>query len=102
MLPLQGIIENINAKGTRRNIGTGFFIAPGKLLTAFQVIDGAANVRIVGPQGRIEATEVLAFNRRQDWILLKVSLEKCRHSTRSGEQRRNWRSKFLSRRSRRR
>ena len=69
------LIENINAKGTRRNIGTGFFIAPGKLLTAFQVIDGAANVRIVGPQGRIEATEVLAFNRRQDWIILKVALE---------------------------
>ena len=70
------IVESINPKGTRRNVGTGFFIAPGKLLTAFQVIDGATKVRVVGPQGRlIEATEVHAFNRRQDWIILKVALE---------------------------
>ena len=46
------------------------------LLTAFQVIDDAAKVRIVGPQGRmIEATEVLAWNRRQDWLILKVALD---------------------------
>ena len=70
------LVENINAKGLRRNIGTGFFIAPGKLLTAFQVIDGAAKVRIVGPQRRlIEATEVHAFNRRQDWIIFNVAVE---------------------------
>jgi len=70
------LIENINAKGARRSVGSGFFIGPGKLLTAFQVIDGAARVRVVGPQGRpIEATEVLAYNRRQDWIILKVPLD---------------------------
>src|SRR6185369_824236 len=70
------LIENINAKGARRNIGTGFFIGPGRLLTAFQVIDAAAKVRVAGPQGRmIEVTDVLAFNRRQDWIILKVPLE---------------------------
>ena len=49
------LIENINDKGVRRNVATGFFISPGRLLTAFQVIDGAAKVRIVGPGGqRIE------------------------------------------------
>lgn len=70
------LIENINLKGVRRNVGTGFFIGPGRLLTAFQVIDDATKVRIVGQQGRtIEATEVLSFNRRQDWVVLKVSLE---------------------------
>jgi len=70
------LIENINAKGTRRIVGSGFFLGPGKLLTAFQVIDGAARVRVVGPQGRlIEATEVLAYNRRQDWIVLKVPID---------------------------
>jgi S1-C subfamily serine protease len=69
-------VENINAKGTRRNVGTGFFIGPGKLLTAFQVIDGATKVRVVGPQGRlIETTEVHVFNRRQDWIVLKVAID---------------------------
>lgn len=70
------LIENINAKGARRNIGTGFFIGPGRLLTAFQVIDGAAKVRVAGPQGRmLEAVDVIAFNRRQDWIVLNVALE---------------------------
>lgn len=70
------LIENINQKGIRRNVGSGFFIGPGRLLTAFQVIDGAAKVRIVGPQGRlIETAEVLSWNRRQDWIILKVDLD---------------------------
>ncbi len=70
------LVENINQKGVRRNVGTGFFVGPGRLLTAFQVIDGAARVRIVGPQGRlIDATEVLAWNRRQDWVILKVALD---------------------------
>lgn len=70
------IIENINAKGTRRNVGTGFFIGPGKLLTAFQVIDAAVKVRVAVPQGQpLEVTEVLAFNRRQDWVVLRVGLE---------------------------
>jgi len=69
------LVENINAKGVRRNIGTGFFIGPGKLLTAFQVIDDATKVRIVGQQGKmIEATEVLSVNRRQDWVILKVAV----------------------------
>lgn len=70
------LIENINAKGARRSVGSGFFIGRGKLLTAFQVIDGAARVRVAGPQGRlIEATEVIAYNRRQDWIVLKVPVD---------------------------
>jgi S1-C subfamily serine protease len=70
------LIENINAKGMRRNVGTGFFIAPGRLLTAFQVIDAAAKVRVAGPQGRmIDVVDVVAFNRRQDWIILNVALE---------------------------
>jgi S1-C subfamily serine protease len=70
------LVENINTKGMRRNVGTGFFIAPGRLVTAFQVIDGAAKVRVVSPQsGMVEANEVLAFNRRQDWIVFNVALE---------------------------
>lgn len=70
------LIENINQKGARRNVGTGFFIGPGRLLTAFQVIDDAAKVRVVGAQGqRMEVTEVVAWNRRQDWVILKVALD---------------------------
>jgi len=70
------VVENIDSKGARRNIGSGFFIGPGRVLTAFQVIDNASKVRVVGPQGnRLEVTEVLAVNRRQDWIVLKVPFE---------------------------
>lgn len=71
------LIENINAKGARRNVGTGFFIAPGRLVTAFQVIDGAAKVRVVNAQGNfIEVSEVVAWNRRQDWVILGIALDK--------------------------
>jgi hypothetical protein len=78
------MIENIDLKGARRNIGTGFFIGPDRILTAFQVIDNAAKVRVVGPQGnRVEVTEVLAVNRRQDWIVLKVSLGNVASLTRA-------------------
>ncbi len=69
------LIENFNQKAARRNVGTGFFIGPDRLLTAFQVIDDAAKVRVVGPAGHLlEVTEVLAWNRRQDWVMLKVAL----------------------------
>jgi S1-C subfamily serine protease len=70
-------IENINRKSARRNVGTGFFIAPNLLVTAFQVIDGPAKVRVVNAQGNfIEATEIVAWNRRQDWVIFKIGLDK--------------------------
>jgi len=66
-------IENLNQLGERRSLGSGFFIGPGQLLTAFQVVDGASKVRIVMPDGRrAEASEVIAWNRRQDWIVLRI------------------------------
>jgi hypothetical protein len=70
------LIENINQKGGRRNVGTGFFIAPNRLVTAFQVIDGAAKVRVVTPQGNsVEVSEIIARNRRQDWVILGVTVD---------------------------
>jgi hypothetical protein len=69
-------IENLNQKGSRRSVGTGFFIAPGKLLTAFQVIDGATKVRLVVAPGKfLDVSEVLAWNRREDWVILKVAMD---------------------------
>jgi S1-C subfamily serine protease len=71
------MIENIGPKGERRNVGSGFFVAPGRILTAFQIIDAATRVRITVSGGRpIEVTEVSGWNRRQDWIILKVPIEK--------------------------
>ena len=66
-------IENLNQLGERRSQASGFFIEPDRLITAFQAVDGASKVRIVTPDGRrVEANEVVAWNRRQDWIILRV------------------------------
>ena len=70
------LVQNINAKGVRRSVGTGFFIGPGQLLTTFQVIDGAARVRVdVKLNNVTEVTEVLAYNRRQNWVILKIPVD---------------------------
>jgi hypothetical protein len=65
-------IENLNQLGERRGTGSGFFLGPDRLVTAFQVVDGSNKVRIVTPDGRrVEASEVIAWNRREDWIILR-------------------------------
>ena len=67
------VIENLDQKGARRLVGSGILISPGHVLTAFEVIDGATRVRVGGPQGKlVEVTDVLAWNRRQDWAILSV------------------------------
>jgi hypothetical protein len=66
-------IENLNQLGERRSLGSGFFVGPDRLATAFQVVDGASTVRIVMPDGRrVEGSEVIGWNRRQDWIILRI------------------------------
>ncbi len=65
-------IENLNQLGERRSTGSGFFLGPDRLVTAFQVVDGASKVRIVTPDGRrVGASEVIAWNRREDWVILR-------------------------------
>jgi hypothetical protein len=67
-------IENRNEQGQMLNAGEGFFIGPGLVLTAFQVIDGASSLRIVAPGGQASDTKtVAAWNRRQDWAILQVT-----------------------------
>jgi len=45
-------IQKLDGRGQRINIGSGFVLKPGEVLTAFQVIDGASNLRVVLPDGR--------------------------------------------------
>lgn len=53
--------------------GSGFFIRKGMVLTAFQVIDGASSLGIELADGsQITTNQVLAWNRWQDWAILKV------------------------------
>lgn len=66
-------IDSMDADGEIIRQGSGFFIGKGFLLTAFQVIDGATSLQIDFPDGsHTSANQVLAWNRRQDWAILKV------------------------------
>ena len=68
------VIENRNDQGQLLNTGEGFFIGPGLVLTAFQVIDGASSLRVAGTGGpSVDTKTVAAWNRRQDWAILQVA-----------------------------
>jgi S1-C subfamily serine protease len=67
-------IEKLDSRGQPIGAGSGFFLEDGVLVTAFRVIDGAQTLRIALPDGsHLQSTEVLAWNRRQDWALLKLA-----------------------------
>lgn len=66
-------IDSLDAGGNVFRHGSGFFIGKGIVATAFQVIDGATSLRIDFPNGQNAATDrVLAWNRWQDWAIIKV------------------------------
>jgi S1-C subfamily serine protease len=68
------LIEKLDEKGQPLGAGSGFFTGDGFLVTAFQVIDGADTLRIQFADGtRIETANITGWNRRQDWVILKVN-----------------------------
>jgi len=70
-------IDSLGADGDIFRRGSGFFIDKGMLVTAFQVIDGASSLRIEFPDGQEAATnQVFAWNRRQDWAILRFDAPK--------------------------
>ena len=68
-------IENIDQKGARRFVGSGFLIAPGQILTAFEVIESATKIRIFSQGRAFDVSEVQSWNRRQDWAILKAPVD---------------------------
>jgi len=67
-------IESLDPTGERIGVGSGFFLDGGFLITAFQVIDGSAALRIVLPNAqRLEAVQVASWSRLQDWALLSIA-----------------------------
>jgi hypothetical protein len=67
------IIEKLTADGTPVEKSTGFWIADGQVLTSFESIDGAVALRISQTAGsQIQTDQVFAWNRWQDWAVLKV------------------------------
>src|SRR6202011_1964057 len=66
-------IEKIAADGSVVSKSSGFWIGEGRLLTAFSAIDGASSLRVTLRDGsQLVTDQVLAWNRWQDWALLKL------------------------------
>lgn len=70
-------IDNLDTKGEVVRRGAGFFIADDMLVTAFQTIDGASSLRInLAADSQIAASRVIAWNRWQDWAVIKTDPQK--------------------------
>jgi len=70
-------IEKYDSRGERLGRSSGFLLKPGWIVTAFEAIDGASRLRITLSDGRsFETDQVIAYNRRQDWAVLKPDAEK--------------------------
>jgi Trypsin-like peptidase domain len=66
-------VTSIDADSETITHGFGFVVGKALVLTAFEVIDGAASLKIDIPGGAHATTsDVIAWNRWQDWALLKV------------------------------
>jgi S1-C subfamily serine protease len=71
------LIERLDEKGQPIGAGTGFFMENGFFVTAFRAIEGARSLRIQFSDGtRIQTDSVVVWNRRQDWVVLKVEAGK--------------------------
>ena len=77
-------IDRMNDKGERAGRGSGFFLGDNTVITAFQVIDGASEIRVILPNGQtIECNTVLGWNRHQDWAVLEVTAPGVPHLERA-------------------
>lgn len=67
-------IDKIDSHGKAAVRGSGFYLDDGRLITAFENIDGAAKLRVILPSGAVqEVSSVRAWNRWQDWAVLVTS-----------------------------
>jgi S1-C subfamily serine protease len=67
-------IDKLDSAGALISRGSGVFIAPSQLLTAFENIDGASSLKIEFADGQTASSnQVLAWNRWQDWAVLKIT-----------------------------
>src|SRR5216683_3063296 len=67
------IIEKLTPDGTAVEKSTGFWVGNGQVLTSFESIDGAASLRVFLSSGTpIKVDSAIAWNRWQDWAVLKV------------------------------
>lgn len=68
------MVQALDARGRVLRTSAGTLIDAQSVATTFNAIDGATSLRIRGPQGApVDGGEVLAFDRRQNWTLLKAT-----------------------------
>ncbi|MFZ0910551.1 MAG: serine protease [Candidatus Acidiferrales bacterium] len=66
-------IQKLGVNGEQLSVGSGFLVSDGVVVTAFQVIDGASKLRVILGDGRhVVVDDVAAWNRRGDWVVLRV------------------------------
>lgn len=67
-------VDKIDSHGNAVARGSGFYLDDGRLVTAFQNVDGASKLRVISADGTAqEVAFVQAWNRWQDWVILPVS-----------------------------
>lgn len=67
------VVEKLASDGTLLGRSSGFWVGDGRVLTAFEAIDGASTLGLALADGSRQKTDqVLAWNRWQDWALLLV------------------------------
>jgi hypothetical protein len=67
-------IEKFDRSGQKFGDASGFLFEPGWILTSFECIDGANKLRMTYSDGsRFETEHLIAWNRRQDWAILKAN-----------------------------
>lgn len=71
------VIEKFDRSGEKFGESSGFLLEPDWIATAFACIDGASKLRVTLSDGtRFETEQVGAWNRRQDWAVLKANATK--------------------------
>jgi S1-C subfamily serine protease len=69
-------VVSLDALGKQIDRTCGFFIGSGRVLTAFKNIDGASALQIFLSNGKsVSASQVLSWDRLQDWAVLGVSAD---------------------------
>lgn len=67
-------IEKFDHSGRKFGEASGFLLEPAWIVTAFEGIDGASKIRVTFRDGTtFETEQIAAWNRRQDWAVMKVS-----------------------------
>ncbi len=67
-------VQALDANGQLLSTAAGSVIGPDAVVTAFSAIDGASKVRVRAGQAEgVEVLDVVAFDRRQNWVVLKAT-----------------------------